>query len=192
MILASMARRVQANPTSTDLDTARLCAALLEDWYAESGRTFPWRSWTDEYRVLVTEVLLQRTRAGVVETRLPAFFAKYPDWAALASAPLEELRRALAPLGLSHRRAASLSALARALSGPGELAEYETMPGVGQYIGRAARVAMQESREAMVDANFVRVLQRAFPGPWTPQSRIGRFLPGRHRDAEPPLKETER
>jgi A/G-specific adenine glycosylase len=171
-----MARRVQAEALSTDLDRASLCAALLEEWYPRNGRRFGWRSWTDEYRVLVTEVLLQRTRAEVVESALPAFLVRYPSWVGLAATSHEELRAILAPLGLSDRRAASLRGLAQMMAGRIAPIEYEQLPGVGQYIGRSTRVSLHASREAMVDANFVRVLRRVFVGPWMADYRHDRRL----------------
>jgi len=54
--------------------------------------------------------------------------------------------------------------------------EYEQLPGVGQYIGRSTRVSLHASREAMVDANFVRLLQRLFAGPWMADYRHDRRL----------------
>jgi A/G-specific adenine glycosylase len=52
----------------------------------------------------------------------------------------------------------------------------ELDPGVGQYVARAVRVAAYGDPLAMVDANFVRVLMRYFPGPWMADYRRDRRL----------------
>jgi len=39
----------------------------LLEWFDDNGRKFPWRVVKDPYVILVTEFLLQRTRAETVE-----------------------------------------------------------------------------------------------------------------------------
>ena len=49
-----------------DNDFKRIQAKLL-DWYQEKGRSFPWRKeGITKYQRIVTEVLLQRTKAETV------------------------------------------------------------------------------------------------------------------------------
>ena len=66
-------RHVGQSPATIrrELKKARLIAPPLEAWYRQHGREFPWRGWTDQYRLAVAEILLQRTTAkavaGVVE-----------------------------------------------------------------------------------------------------------------------------
>lgn len=155
---------------------ARL-APPLEQWYAENGRQFPWRTWDDAYRITVAELLLQRTQAHVVAAFLPDFLVEYPNWDALAAADASVLAARLAPLGLHRRRSEVLRIVARSyLDGPEE--PYERHPGIGQYIGRAIRVSLRSSREAMVDANFVRLLRRHFGGEWMADYRYDPRLQG--------------
>jgi A/G-specific adenine glycosylase len=156
---------------------ARALGARLEAWYAESGRTFPWRSWRDPYRVTVTEVLLQRTRAAVAERFLRTFFEKYASWAELARAPQDELEAVLRPIGLHRRRAQTLRALA-ATSIDRTALTIEGEPGVGQYVARAIRVSIRGERLAMVDTNFVRLVHRIFDGPWRADYRWDPRLQG--------------
>ena len=52
----------------------------------------------------------------------------------------------------------------------------EDRPGVGQYISRAVAVSLFGASDAMVDVNFVRVLHRAFDGPWKADYRHDRRL----------------
>src|SRR3990172_880658 len=146
-----------------ELARSRALAPRLERWFSVAGRDFPWREWRDEYRVLVTEVLLQRTRAGVVATFLTRFLGRYPSWESIETSDRSELEAVLEPLGLQRRRASNLASLA-SISPTDRRSD--RAPGIGQYIGRAVRVNIDGVREAMVDSNFVRVLRRVFPGPW--------------------------
>jgi A/G-specific adenine glycosylase len=161
-----------------DLARATTIARRLERWYVSFGRDFPWRSWRSPYRLAVVEVLLQRTRAEAVRDFAPKFFGSYSGWAELAAADTVELQKFLRPLGLHVRRAASLKSLAvgmvAAPSGP----LWESRPGIGQYIGRALRVGLFGEPLAMVDANFVRVVRRAFRGPWMADYRYDPRLQG--------------
>jgi A/G-specific adenine glycosylase len=173
----SAARRTQVDPTAGETAIAANIGADLEEWYRAHGRVFPWREFRDTYRLTVTEVLLQRTRAEVVALFLPGFLSDYPDWPTLASATTGDLAARLAPIGLQARRAAVLQRLARAMEGRDGLPD-ELDPGVGQYIARAVRVAANGDALAMVDANFVRVLTRYFAGPWMADYRYDRRLQG--------------
>ena len=158
-----------------ELALAGAIGARLEDWFGHHGRAFAWRDWRDEYRVLVTEILLQRTRAEVVASFVPRFLDRFPNWESLANAEPAELESVLAPLGLHRRRAASLRKLS---SIPASARRTEAAPGVGQYIGRAARVSIDGTAEAMVDSNFVRILRRVFPGQWRADYRYDGRLQG--------------
>ncbi len=133
-----------------------------------AGREFPWRvpNRTD-YQLVLAEILLQRTRAEQVAKLFPALIAQYPDWETLAGAERPELEGALTPLGLQHRRAASLIALANAVlvSGclPSQVDELMRMPGVGQYVSRM--IALQrgtQTKVGAIDVNVARVLERVF------------------------------
>jgi len=164
------------SPASGEVARARAAGRRLEAWFAEAGREFPWRRWRDLYRVAVTEVLLQRTQAPVVAAFVPAFLQKYSGWEAIAFSSVEDLERALSPLGLQRRRARTLQDLALMMLKRRELTG--KLPGFGQYVGRAVSVTLRGQRVAMVDANFVRVLRRVFGGRWMSDYRYDRRLQG--------------
>lgn len=171
-----MSRSARPSATIPDLHKAKVIGGLLDEWAAEGNlRAFPWRAWRDPYRVTVTEVLLQRTRAETVKEMLPGFLVKYPDWSALAAADESALSALLQPIGLHRRRSRSLIDLASAVVVHGPSIS-ESMPGVGQYVGRAVSVSISNAREAMVDSNFVRVIRRAFGGPWMADYRYDQRL----------------
>ncbi len=112
-------------------------------WFRHNARSFHWRrSSTSRYSRIVSEVLLQRTRAEMVAPFFPRFIERYPGWKQLAAATDNELRQFLQPIGLWRRRAKSLRALGeemRRRNGrlPCSRAEIEALPAVGQYVANA-------------------------------------------------------
>lgn len=165
----TVAARKAASATSGRIAAFR--KALL-GWSRRQGRSFPWRSRrATEYQRIISEVLLQRTRADSVAAIFVDFLRRYPSWRALARAEPEELQELLRPLGLWRRRAVAMSQLSRAVMArkgrfPSDRAELETMPGVGQYVASAVLLFCHNKPEALVDTNMARVLERYF-GPRT-------------------------
>ena len=137
-------------------------------WFRVEGRKFPWRRRSaSRYEVVVSEILLQRTRAETVAKFVGPFLARFAGWGHLAKAREEELRVFLAPIGLWRRRAASLCALGQEMQArkgrfPGSRADIEKLPGVGQYIASAVLLFCRGSREPLLDVNMARVLERCF------------------------------
>lgn len=158
--------------TPVEIKVAKSLGPVLERWAATRGREFPWRSWTDEYRTIVVEILLQRTSADVVARFAVSFFGAYPDWTTVAAASTTELERTLTPLGLARRRSATLKSLAFLLASGERDGAYEQLSGLGQYIARAVRVARFGTTEAMIDVNFVRLVRRLFGGRWKSDYRF--------------------
>lgn len=96
-------------------------------WGERDGRAFPWRS-TSGYPLAVAEVLLQKTRGLAVVPVWESMIAAYPEPEALARAPLRNIEKIVAPLGLGKQRAARLSAMARSWSDG-----IDSLPGLGPY-----------------------------------------------------------
>jgi A/G-specific adenine glycosylase len=146
--------------------------ARLLAWFAENGRPFYWRNRrASQYEIIISEILLQRTRAETVAAFLPAFLEHAPSWQSLVDMPEPELHDLLRPLGLWRRRANSLRGLARILVNyGGELPttrqEIQQLPAVGQYIANAIALFALRERAALLDVNMARVLERFF-GPRT-------------------------
>jgi A/G-specific adenine glycosylase len=140
----------------------------LLSWFRSNGRTFPWRDESaGDYVKILSEVLLQRTRAEVVASFLPEFIKRYPSWDQLALATEEDLRQYLQPLGLWRRRAASLEKLAKEMTKregrfPNTRKEIEELPNVGQYIANAILLFCHGVPQPLLDVNMARVLERFF------------------------------
>jgi A/G-specific adenine glycosylase len=137
-------------------------------WFEQHGRSFPWREPVrSSYELVVAEILLQRTTAAGVARTFPGLIARYPTWAAMAGAPLEELQEALQPLGLWRQKAKALLDLANVVEKrDGELPftrrELERLPGIGPYTASALIAAAFGLHEPLVDVNMARVLCRFF------------------------------
>ena len=66
-------------------------------WYDAGHRDLPWRRTKDAYRIWVSEIMLQQTRAETVVTYYERFLARYPDVRALAVEPEEEFSTGTTP-----------------------------------------------------------------------------------------------
>src|SRR5436853_6947106 len=81
--------------------------ARLLAWYDANRRDLPWRRTRDPYRILVAEVLLQRTRVASGVPYYERFLARFPTVRDLAAARLDDVLAAWEGLGF-YRRAGSL------------------------------------------------------------------------------------
>jgi A/G-specific adenine glycosylase len=137
-------------------------------WWQLSRRRFPWRlSRASAYHHIVSEVLLQRTRAETVAGFWPTFIRRFPNWDALSVAKPGQIADVLKPIGLSAQRAPRLRALAiemvaRGGRFPRDRHLLEALPGVGQYIANAVFTLRHGRPEPLLDSNMARVLERFF------------------------------
>jgi A/G-specific adenine glycosylase len=142
--------------------------AKLLRWFQANGRSFYWREHTDPYVVLISEVLLKKTTAAVVDRFLPGFLRRYPTIDALASARVGSLRRLLQPLGLSDQRSRQLLAVAKAIQSttggavPSTLGDLLKLPGVGPYAANSVLCVAHQQAAPIVDTNVARILLRVF------------------------------
>lgn len=140
--------------------------ALL-DHFERTRRPLPWRSERTPYRVMVSEFMLQRTRAETVIPYYERWVRRFPGWAALAGAHEDEVLREWAGLGY-YRRARNLHRAAQIVRErfggrlPEEPERLRELPGVGEYTaGAVASIAFARPVPA-VDGNVRRVLCRLF------------------------------
>ena len=133
---------------------------------------FPWRRQdASTYLIVLTEILVQQTRAESVASILPKFLRSFPNWNAIARASICRLETQLRRLGLWRRRARALKNLAKDLrlkkhQWPKKRHDLEKMPAVGQYVASAVLLFVHHRREPLLDVNMARVLERYF-GPRT-------------------------
>jgi len=141
----------------------------LQAWGDGVRRDLPWRRTRDPWAVLVSEAMLQQTQVARVVDRFDGFLVRFPDPAAMMSAPLAEVLDAWAGLGY-YRRARDLHRTACVIverhdgQVPDELPALLALPGVGPYTARAVLAFAYERDHGVVDTNAARVLARAFAG----------------------------
>jgi A/G-specific adenine glycosylase len=134
-------------------------------WFRERGRDFPWRQTNDPYCVLIAELLLQRTRADLVEPLYHRFISSYPNAEALSTADPIHTEDLLRPLGFFHR-SRRLAALGQALVQrhdgrvPRSKAALLALPGVGEYVANAVLTVAFRRRTPLVEPNIIRLLSR--------------------------------
>jgi len=140
----------------------------LLDWHKENNREFPWRKTSDPYKILVSEVLLQKTKAVNVVPIYNKFTLIYPDAHKLVTASFDELKSAIEKLGLVNQRAANLQKLAIILvekhngKVPDNKIELLELPGVGNYIANAVLCFAFNKDLPLLDTNIGRILERVF------------------------------
>ena len=141
-------------------------------WSEENLRKYAWRETDSPYRVLVAEILLQKTFADKVEPIYEEFVDRYPDLERLADVEVENVASLLKPLGLQNVRARALIDIATKYAEEGVPEDEEELlqlPYVGPYAANATLCFAFGRRRPVVDANTVRIYNRTFGADFTPQ-----------------------
>lgn len=160
-------------------------AARLTAWQKMHGRhDLPWQV-SDPYRIWLSEIMLQQTQVKSVLEYYPRFLARFPDVAALAAAPQEDVLTLWSGLGY-YSRARNLHKAAQMVmaefggSFPVERLQLERLPGVGRSTAAAIASFAFGQRETILDGNVKRVLSRCFgidgfPGEKAVEQRMWRL-----------------
>src|ERR1700741_4970866 len=96
------------------IDSARRLIA----WYEAGHRDLPWRDTNDPYRIWVSEIMLQQTRAQAVIPYYERFLERFPDVSALAAATEQEVLALWSGLGY-YSRARNLRRAAQSIQAAG-------------------------------------------------------------------------
>ena len=146
-------------------DARAVYTRRLKQWGAENRRAFPWRETSDPFRILVAEVLLQRSRGKTVAAVYEELFRRWPDADALSRARTSSIASVIRPLGLV-KRAETLKSLAGEVvqlgSVPDTLDGLLALPGVGRYAASATLAVGFGKRAPVVDGVTARVYRRYF------------------------------
>jgi A/G-specific adenine glycosylase len=161
-------------------------AARLIDWQKRHGRhDLPWQNTTDPYRVWLSEIMLQQTQVATVIPYYQRFLARFPDLAALAAAPVDEVMAHWSGLGY-YARARNLHACAQAVVAqhggafPRRPEAIAALPGIGRSTANAIAVFCFGARVAILDGNVKRLLARhagieGWPGSPAVESQSWRY-----------------
>lgn len=137
-------------------------ARALLRWGRGTRRDFPWRQERDPYRLVVTELMLVRTRAEQVSRLWRAFFETFPTLRSLADADEREVAIAIRPLGLDWRNRRILDFARAAVVVPDWLDSLGSLPGAGPYVVAAAKTGIVGRGPMPVDVTIARVVARYF------------------------------
>ncbi|MBP0588894.1 A/G-specific adenine glycosylase [Paraburkholderia sp. LEh10] len=149
-------------PTLNDF-SARLIA-----WQREHGRhDLPWQNTRDPYRIWLSEIMLQQTQVSTVTPYYARFLARFPDVAALAAAPADDVMTLWAGLGY-YTRARNLHRCAQVVVEqhggrfPERVEALAELPGIGRSTAAAIASFAFGARATILDGNVKRVLARVF------------------------------
>ena len=135
--------------------------------YHVHRRDLPWRKTRNPYRVLVSEIMLQQTQVERVIEKYKEFLAAFPDFVALAKAPLPQLLSLWSGMGYN-RRALALKALAQKVVEdhkgrlPSDREKLLTLPGIGNYTAGAVMAFAFNKPVVFMDTNIRRVYIHEF------------------------------
>lgn len=140
---------------------------LVYAYYENHGRKLPWRETRDPYRILVSEIMLQQTQVERVIGKYEAFIDAFPDFHALAQAPLQEILQVWQGLGYN-RRAIALKRIAEIVVAnyqgmlPSQPDELVKLPGIGSYTASAIAAFAFDLPVVFIETNIRTVFIRCF------------------------------
>lgn len=123
------------------------------------SRPLPWRSTTDPYPIMVSEVMLQQTQVERVLPKYDAFLARFPTGAALAEASLADVLALWQGLGYN-RRGMMLKRAAEEIMAryggilPETPADLARLPGIGRYTAGAIAAFAFGHTNAFIETNI--------------------------------------
>jgi A/G-specific adenine glycosylase len=143
-------------------------SARLIRWHKHHGRhDLPWQNTRDPYRVWLSEIMLQQTQVATVLPYYERFLQHFPDFEALAAAPLTEVMALWSGLGY-YARARNLHACAQAVMRdhggrfPRDPDSIVLLPGIGRSTANSIATFCFGAQAPIMDGNVKRVLCRAF------------------------------
>ena len=151
----------------------------LVRWFKRRRRSFPWRANRTPYRVWISELMLQQTRADTVVPYFQRFMKRFPSLRALARAPRQDVLKLWEGLGYYARaRHAQDAAKFLVEHFRGEFPRTRdgllSLPGIGEYTAAAIGSLALGLDLAVVDGNVVRVLSRVMAYGGDAASSVGK------------------
>jgi A/G-specific adenine glycosylase len=135
-------------------------------WQRVHGRhDLPWQKTRDAYSIWVSEVMLQQTQVATVIPYYERFVRRFPDVAALAKAPVDDVLAQWSGLGYYSRgrnlhRAAQVICNEHGGRFPQAIEQIAALPGIGRSTAAAIAVFAFGAKHAILDGNVKRVLAR--------------------------------
>ncbi len=131
-------------------------------WYSLNSRDLPWRRTKDPYKIWISEIMLQQTRAAAVIPYYENFLKRFPTVQKLARSKIESVLEMWSGLGY-YSRARNIHKAAQGLHKNGFPKTYQELlsfVGFGPYTARAVASFAFGQSAAVLDGNVIRVLSR--------------------------------
>lgn len=134
-------------------------------WFAVHQRPLPWRRTYSPYHVWISEIMGQQTQMERVAVYFQRWIDQFPDLAAIAAAPEQEILKAWEGLGY-YSRARNIQRTAQQLLAIGQAeipAQYHqllALPGIGPYTAAAISSIAFNLPHPLLDANVERLFAR--------------------------------
>jgi A/G-specific adenine glycosylase len=152
-----------ANRPQVNQPAQRTTAQSLLQWYAAGHRDLPWRRIHDPYRIWISEIMLQQTRAQAVIPYYERFLGRFPTMESLAAAEEEQVLALWSGLGYYSRARNLRRAAQRMVARGGFPRDFEglrALPGIGDYTAAAIASIAFGLPHVVVDGNVLRVVAR--------------------------------
>ncbi len=148
-------------------------------WFDENARDLPWRK-SDAWGVMVSEFMLQQTPVIRVLPKWIEWMERWPTPADLANAKQSDVITAWGRLGYP-RRAMRLHESAKEITSrfnglvPRDVAELQSLPGVGEYTAAAIAAFAYGEPALVLDVNIRRLFARAVTGVESPKASLSHY-----------------
>lgn len=155
-------------PEVADIEKKDVFTSKLLIWHETNQEIYPWRSTSDPYVVLISELLLRKTTRKQVKKVFATFFSRFPNIQALGHASECYICETINHLGMEHIKAAALKKTAEVLMQdyggkiPSDKKVLLSLPNVGLYTANAVLVFAYNKQEPLLDTNIFRVVSRVF------------------------------
>lgn len=150
---------------------SQLLSKKIIAWYQKHKRSLPWRTHRNtkdrDYKVLISEFMLQQTKVSTVIPYFNKFYKKFPNINSLAKARITSVLKLWEGLGY-YRRARNLHLTSKILnkdfdsSLPADINQLKNLPGIGDYTASAIMAIAKNKSFIGIDGNVKRVLSRIF------------------------------
>lgn len=144
-------------------------SALILPWFKSYGRLFPWRENITPYRILISEWMLQRTRADLVPEIYNRFIERFPSLDCLLvqdKKMQQNLIDIVRPLGRTQRWKTLLKTAVELCNNyqgiPADPQVLEGVYGIGRYISRAVCIFGYGLDYGLVDPGIIRIFERCW------------------------------
>lgn len=131
----------------------------IYDYYKKEKRLLPWRTTTNPYKILVSELMLQQTQSVRVVEKYKQFIKTFPSAVSLSNASTKEVVSLWQGLGYN-RRALYLYRTAQIVTNelkgkfPHTVEDLQKLPGVGPYTAAAIMAFSYNQPTVVIETNI--------------------------------------